>query len=136
MPGAQKCSISIGLYYGGGILYFAGEYSSVLLIAPYANALSASQPINLGLCDGGAGVYAFRSSVCFAFNPVVLFCGVSPNSKFVSSTMKLSFACKFSTSFVVASTTSNLAFCFFVKCFDLLVGFVSSFVTRRFFYIG
>ena len=50
----------MGSYYGGGILDLTGEYAGRLLIAPCANALSASWPINPGLCDGDAGVHAFR----------------------------------------------------------------------------
>ena len=55
-----------------------------LLIAPYANALSTFWLINLGLCDGGSGIYAFHFVVCFVFDLVVLLCSVSPNLKLVS----------------------------------------------------
>ena len=71
------------LYDGGAILDLVGEYAGGLLIAPYANALRASWLINLGLHDSGAGVYAFCFIVWFAFDLVVLFCGTSPNQRFV-----------------------------------------------------
>ena len=96
-------------YDGGVILDLAGEYAGGLLIAPYANALSASWLINIGLCYGDDGVYTFRFIICLAFDLVVFFCGVSPDPKLVPSTMKLPSGCKFLTSFADSSTTSNLA---------------------------